>query len=496
MELLRENELSANKAAAFVMRITILVYFLALILDLLGIFIVDLTSMIVAFISGSIILAVPTLVVNVLKRNDRWVKYLIVVCAILFTAIAAVHLSWHVVVMYVYPIAVASLYFSGKLNFVTSLLTIVSLSVAQVMAFQKGYIVDNNLTDMKRVILYGIIPRGLVLFCVSAIFTMLAKRTTSMLGSLMSAEQQRIMREKSFEVSQKLSYMVTELDKIATTAAAATQSASNATQQVMRDSDDNFRHIEAVEDNMNMISENLQNLSDMSGRIAELTAHADEIAATNNEKMSLAALSMDEICRGTDESKNIIRKLSAQSKKIVEIADVITDISMQTNILALNASIEASHAGEFGKGFAVVAEEIKTLSEQTKESAANISEIIVQVTQNISGTVSAMEKNADLTREGMANMEEVKKSTDRINMSNDEISKQVAGMNDVIMSVAANGENVSHKLVDVSGNIKNNCTQVEHVASAVEENSVGAQRLAEMIKGIKQMAVELEKLTN
>lgn len=496
MELLKENELSANRSAAFVMRITILVYSLVLLLDILGIFKIELGSMIVAFVMGSAVLALPTLIVNVLKRTDVWVKYLTVTCAVVFTVIVAVYLSWHVIIMYVYPIAIASLYFSGKLNFAASVVTIVGVSAAQIAAFSLGYVADDNFVNIKEAILFGVIPRGLVLFCMSAIFTMLCNRTMSMLGNLMSAEQQRIMREKSIEISQKLFYMVIELDKISTTAAEATGSASNATQRVMRDSEDSFKHIEDVKNNMNTIADNLQNLSDMSKRIAELTEHADQIAKMNSEKMALASFGIEEICKGTDESKGIIQKLSGQSKKIIEIADVITDISLQTNILALNASIEASHAGEFGKGFAVVAEEIKMLSEQTKESAANISEIITEVTQNISNTVSAMEKNAELTRRGMAKMAEVRESTEQINMSNSEIAEQIAGMNDIIMSVAANGENASHKLVDVSGNINGNCTALEHVAQVVEENSAGAQGLAKMVKGIKQMAFELEKLTN
>lgn len=495
MELLRENERSANKAAAFVMRITLIVYAMVLVLDILGIFEVEIKTMIAAFIKGSAMLVVPTVIVNFLKREDAWVKYVIAICAVMFTVVIVVYLSWHAVILYVYPIAIASLYFSGKLNIIVTLATILGVSMAQINAFNAGHVIDSNFANINEALIFGIIPRGLILLAVSAIFIMLSRRTTSMLGSLMSAEQQRLMREKSLEVSEELLKTVIDLDKISVASGEANKSIADEAEGVMRDSEDNFKHIEVVEGNMNMISESLQNLSEMSGRIAELTSHADEITADNNVKMSLAAASMDEICKGTDESKEIIQKLSAQSKKIVEIADVITDISMQTNLLALNASIEASHAGDLGKGFNVVAEEIKKLSEQTKTSAADISEIIQEVTANIAGTVSAMEKNAELTREGMAHMEEMKESAERIRVSNSEISGHIAGMNDVIMSVASNGDNVSHKLESVSGNIRNNCGAVQHVAAAIEENSASTQQLGMMVKNIKDMAVELEKLT-
>ncbi len=495
MELLKENEKSANLAAAKVMRITVIVFAAVLILDFIGIFVVEIGTMITAFIIGTVLLLIPTLLTNILKADGGWLKYVIVFCAVIFTVIITVTLSYHAVLLYVYPIAIASLYFSSKLNNIVTLFTIIGVSIGQFAAFKLNFVSDDNFETASEALLFGILPRAMVLFAVSAIFTMLCKRTASMLGSLMGAEQQRIMREKSLEMSHKLLETVTELDKISAASAEANRSIADESENVMSDSEENFDHIKSVEENMNVISENLKNLSEMSGKIAELTKRADEITADNDRNMSLAVSSMNEICKGTDESKEIISRLSEQSKKIVEIADVITDISMQTNILALNASVEAAHAGEHGKGFAVVASEIKKLSEQTKEAAADIGGIISQVTDNISGTVSAMEKNAVLTREGMKSMEQMKVSAGQISVSNGEISKNISEMNNVMASVAESGETVSQKLISVSGNIENNCGAVQHMAAAIEENSAGTETLGEMVKNIKTMAVELEKLT-
>lgn len=495
MELLKENERSANKAAAKVMRITILVYSVVLILDIVGIFVIDLATMILAFVIGAVVLAVPTVIVNIAKQEGAWVKYVIVACAVIFTVVVSVYLSWHAVLLYVYPIAIASLYFSGKLNIVAAISTIAGVSLGQIIAFNSGYVIDHNFDDMNDVVLFGILPRAMVLFAVSAIFTMLCKRTASMLGSLMGAEQQRIMREKSLEVSRRLLETVTELDKISAAATEANRSIADESENVMRDSAANSEHIKSVEENMSMISVNLNDLSEMSSSIAELTKHAEQVTADNDEKMALASASMDEICKGTDESMAIISRLSEQSKKIVEIADVITDISMQTNILALNAAVEAAHAGSQGVGFAVVADEINKLSEQTKSAAGEIGGIIKDVTQNIAGTVTAMEKNARLTREGMKSMEQMKISAEQISRSNGEISRHISDMHSVIGNVAASGEDVSRKLVSVSGNIENNCGAVQHVAAAIEENSAGTENLGFMVKNIKTMSEELERLT-
>ncbi len=494
MELLAENERSANKAAAKVMRITLIVFAAVLLLDIVGIFTVTLSVMIASYLISAILLLIPTFIVNVKKINYGWVKYVIVICAMLFTSVVAATLSYHGVIIYVYPIGIASLYFSGKLNNFSTVLTIVGVSVGQCIAFKFDFVTDHNFTDVKKLVLFGILPRAMSLFAVSAIFTMLCRRTADMLGNLMGAEQQRLMREKSLEVSRKLLDTVTELDKISAAAAEANRRIADESESVMRDSETNSEYIKSVEENMSVISKSLNDLSEMSRSIAESAERSDEITADNDVKITAASDSMNEICRGTDESREIISRLSEQSKQIADISNVITGISMQTNILALNAAVEAAHAGENGTGFAVVASEIKELSEQTKSAAAEISDIIVSVTDSISGAVAAMEKNAALTRDGMDSMEQMRISAGQISVSNRDISGHISDMYKIMGSVAANGENVSKKLVTVSGNIENNCGAVQHVAAAIEENSAGTENLGYMVKNIKQMAEELEKL--
>ncbi len=495
MELLRENERSANKAAAKVMRITVLVFAVVLVLDIVGIFTIPLEVMIAAYIIGAVLLFVPTLIVNVGKLTAPWVKYVIVLSAVLFTVVVAVTMSYHAILLFVYPIAIASLYFSDKLNIFAAIVTIVGVSAGQLGAFYLDYVTDDNFETLRKVLIFGIIPRALILFAISAIFTMLCKRTTSMLGSLMGAEQQRIMREKSLEVSERLLKNVTELDRISAAAAESNRSIADESSNVMRDSEENSTHIKDVESSMRSISDSLADLTEKSRSIAELTARADGITADNNEKMALASESMEQICVGTEESKRIISLLSEQSAQIVKIAKVITDISMQTNILAINASIEASRAGAAGKGFSVVAAENKKLSEQTKKAAAEIDGIIKQVTDNITKTVAAMEKNYALTQDGMSSMQQMKVCAQQISDSNSEISRHVADMNSLIGAVSQNGDNVSHKLVSVSGNIENNCTAVQQVAAAIQENSAGTESLGFMVKDIKAMAVELKQLS-
>lgn len=495
MDLLKENERGAAKAAAKVMMITGAVFVLVLVLNMVGIFKVDTATMVGAFIIGEILLFVPALIVNVLKKEGDWVKYAIMACSVAFTIILSITLSYHAVILYVYPIAIASLFFSGKLNIIATVLTIVGVSGGQFLAYSLDLVTDHNFTDVKRLVVYGIVPRALVLISISAIFIMLCKRTSSMLGSLMGAEQQRLMREKSLEVSERLLSAVDELDHIAMTSAESNRSVSAETSKVMKDSDENTRYIMSVGSSMAQISESLKSLSDMSLAISGLIDETDKITAESSEKIAAASGSMDEISRSSEQSREIIEKLSAQSKQIIDITKVIAGISSQTNILAINASIEASRAGEAGKGFAVVAGEIKSLSEKTKVAAAQIDGIITDVAENIAGTVKAMEGSSTLTHQGMDSMEQMKGSAGRLVEANNEISRNIAEMNKIIASVAANGESVSSELNNVSRNIESNSAAVQQVAAAIKENSAGTENLGTMVRDIKTMSMELEVLS-
>lgn len=495
MKLLNENEASANLAAAKVMRISIIVLTVVLILNIVGIFIVDMTQMVIAYIAGAVLLAIPTLLTNAMKKSGEvYTKYVCVTCAVIFTGILTVIMPKHSILLYVYPIAISSLYFSGKLNIFGTIFTIITVSAAQLISFYIPCDKDANFTDFKSVTLFGILPRAMILFAISMIFTMLCKRTASLLGNLMSAEQQEQLREKSAEISQTLVMAVKEMDDISAQSAESGRTMAMQSENIMRDSEENSEHIRSVGENMSTISENLRNLNDMSREIEQLLKHSDEITAENESSLSVAVNGMKQIYSHTDDSMKIFSELSKQSRRISEIVRMIEDISRQTDILAINASIEAAHAGEAGKGFSIVSEEMGTLSAQTKSSAQEIGGIIAMFTQNITAAVSAMEQNFTLTREGMENMELIKTSAEKLSSSNSEISQNVGNIAEVISNVAKSGDEVTSKLTGVSENIVNNYVAVSSVSETIRRNSESMETLSAMVKKIREMSEQLEAL--
>lgn len=420
---------NGRKAVAKVMRITFLIFSVVLLLNAVGIFVVDMKTMMAAYIGGSALLWVPTLVVNAGKRQGEYVKYLLVVCAVLFTTIVTSILGYHVVLLYIYAIAIASLYFSRKINILTTVLSVAGVSLGQYICFACNIFPDKNFPTLYKLVIYGIVPRAMVLIAIAAIFTMLCERTAGLLSNLLNAEEQekmihdmRVMQKQSQETSAELMKMVEQLSEI-------------------------------TENSMESNGKIVEELGNINGQVAELARQINAWSEENQNKMNDATASMEQIHVSTKECKEILG-----------IIQVITGISKQTNILALNASIEAARAGEQGKGFAVVAEEIQRLAEQTKTAVENIAGIVTEAVHNTDNAVTVMEHSAGLTEAGMD------KTVENIHAQSNKVAK---GMEQVHIST------------------QNNYNAIEHVTAATQENSTGVEAIEEMVVRIKKLANQM-----
>lgn len=501
MSLLSQNEKEANLIVAKVMRVTFVIFTLIYILNVIGVFIVDDVIMTIAYIGGSILLLLPTLLVNVLKKDGLYIKYINVICAAVFVMLLSITLTFHVVVIYVYPIAIASLYFSKGLNIVATALTVAGVSAGQILAFYMDTVKDDNFQEFDGVIIFGVIPRALVLIAVAAIFTMLCSRTASMLSNLMGAEEQKEMYERmknmkanASETSEALYGMVGELSEITAGSLKANQSIAKETENLLVGSTENTAAVESADQKMQDITEQLVKLNDMNHKTALLTDQIGENTKENQKRMDEAIASMSEIYDSTNECKQIVSNLGMMSKEIIGIIQTITGISNQTNILALNASIEAARAGEHGKSFAVVAEEIQKLAEQTKTAVGNIGTIIHDVVENTDAAVEAMDKNVVLTQSGMDNIQKVNETSSFITSSNEELVVQIHAIDEAASVIREKSDEASLNMKQISSNTQQNCSAVEHVSAASQENSAGTESLAEIVEQIKVISEKLYKV--
>ena len=495
--VLVQNEKQANKAVSKVMRITFIIFTLVYILNVLGIFIVDMKVMTMAYVLGSIMLWMPTILVNVAKQDGSYVKYALTICAVIFITIVTSTLGYHVVLLYIYAIAIASLYFSKKINVMTMILSVIGVSAGQIICFWFNILPDKNFTTLYKLIVYGIVPRAMVLIAIAAIFTMLCERTTGMLSNLMNAEEQermieemRLMHEKSVETSKTLMGMVKELSHITENSMDSNRQIVEETGNVLDSFSKNSEEITGINERTQDINARLEELTAINRQLSDLANQVNQLSKENQDKMNSATESMEQIHRSTNECKEIVWKLGEESKEILGIIQVITGISQQTNILALNATIEAARAGEHGKGFAVVAEEIQKLAEQTRKAVDNIGTIVTASVEDTGRAVKVMEQSAELTETGMESMREVGSSTASITSSNEKMTKQIVEMDHTVENIWIQSDEVAKGMQQVNVSTQNNYQAIEQVNAATQENSAGVEMIEDMVVRIRMLAEE------
>ena len=501
MSLLKQNEKEANLIVAKVMRVSFLIFTVVYILNIIGIFEVKPNVMTFAYISGGILLWVPTVLSNLLKLDHWIVKFINVFCAAFFITLLSITLTWHVVAMYVYPIAIASLYFSKKLNITATILTVIGVSIGQVLAFFMQTTLDDNFTDVHGMVIFGVLPRAMVVVAVAAIFTMLCGRTASMLSNLMGAEEQKemfdrmkVMKDNAVQTSEVLYSTVSQLSEISESSLRANQSIAEEAERLLTGSMENTGAVEYADGRIQEISTQLTELSEMNHRTAQLTDRIGQNTRENQKLMDNATVNMEQINKSTEECNQIIRTLGEESKEIIGIVQTITGISSKTNILALNASIEAARAGEQGKGFAVVAEENQKLSEQTKKAVESIGEIVTEVVKNTEDAVAAMGENAKNAKAGMESISKANESATRITSSNEELVVQIHEIDKTAEVIREKSNEVADRMQQISGNTQANCTAVEQVSAATQENSAGTESLANVVLQIKELSEQLNKV--
>lgn len=496
--VLQMNEQQANKVVAKVMRITFLIFAVVFGMNIAGIFVVDQTIMNVAFVAGSIFLWLPTALGRIGNGTASCIKYLNVICASLFILLTTITLSFHVIVIYVYAIAIASLYFSKRLNVLATVVNVIGVSVGQILAFQLNSLPDENFDTMYDVVIYSVVPRALTLVAIAAIFTMLCSRTASMLGNLMGAEEQKEMlermtkfQEQNSQVSKQLFSLVEELEHLSEVSNETNRKVAAETEEIMRGTKDNAGQIQGMNDGLIDITERMTQLEDMSDRLAKAAEQIRTLSAGNQRAMESATESMLHISDSAGECKKVIETLGEQSNEIMGIIQTITDISARTKMLALNATIEAARAGEHGRGFAVVAEEIQKLSEQTQTAVESIGAIVNEVVESTKEAVTSMEQSARLNEQGLLQIKEVGESTNTITEANEEMTAQIDEVDRITKILLETEKQVAGGMEQVHQNTEVNLSAVEHVADATKESSNSTESLVDMVRRIKNVAREL-----
>jgi methyl-accepting chemotaxis protein len=221
------------------------------------------------------------------------------------------------------------------------------------------------------------------------------------------------------------------------------------------------------------VAHNAQNASDTAN-------HADGKAKLGNQAVSKTIDTINELATDVEKSTTVLEKLKGDSENISAVLDVIKNIADQTNLLALNAAIEAARAGEQGRGFAVVADEVRTLAQRTQNSTAEIETLISTLQQGTDLAVSAMQQNKDKTR---STVEQAAKAGEFLQS----ITHSVSSILDMNNQIAIGSEEQASVAQEINRSIVN-------IQSVSEDTASGAKKATESSKQLSILGSRLREL--
>lgn len=304
----------------------------------------------------------------------------------------------------------------------------------------------------------------------------------------------RTLIQKIEQNAEEVASSAEELTANANQTSIATEKVAISIQDVASSADTQTTSANKNAESLQELSKAILHIAEISSIVTDLSQHATLQADEGGKAVQNTKDQMHSIHLSVTDSNTKIQTLHERSQQITSILDVITSIADQTNLLALNAAIEAARAGEHGKGFAVVADEVRKLAEQSQESAQQIFELIHGIQLETEQSVNIMAKVTEdvqnglhVSDEAIAKFQVIKTSMVKITPKMEEVSSASEQMSASVQEVTAITEDLAFSAKGNAAASVDVAASTEEQLASMEEINASAQALAHMADVLKQL---------